>query len=245
MSIRRLAAGLSIGTAAVVIGVLFGPTLGWGQSDSPLPDTVTVSASGSVEIDPDMATVSFGIRTSASTAQAASDELSERTNAVLDALEEAGFTEEEVTVADISLFRDHDRDGNFVGYVGSVAIRVEVDDLDRVGEVIDLGVAAGADSIRGVSFGVKDRTEAIKQALREAMGFATAKANVLATEGGRTLGRALIIEEHGTRAPRSVPAPLAAPPPSGSGAGSGARPFPIRPPKLTATATISVTFQMN
>jgi uncharacterized protein YggE len=90
---------------------------------------------------------------------------------------------------------------------------------------------------------VKDKTEAIKQALREAMAFATAKAEVLAAEGDRTLGRALIIEEQGTKAPRSIPAPLAAPPPSGAAA-SGGVPFPIRPPKLTATATVFVTFGM-
>ncbi|HXH05674.1 MAG TPA: SIMPL domain-containing protein, partial [Vicinamibacterales bacterium] len=54
------------------------------------------------------------------------------------------------------------------GYVARNRIEVRVDQLDRLGDVIDLAVAAGAGGIGGVRFDLRDRAAAEREALRRA-----------------------------------------------------------------------------
>ncbi|MGH2729589.1 MAG: SIMPL domain-containing protein, partial [Actinomycetota bacterium] len=225
--------------------------------ESDRTDTVTVAARKSVDIEPDIGTVTLGIRTEDLSAQGATDELIAKARRILDALEAIGFGEDQVSTEDIRLNRtclrncrekEDSDDAKVVGYEASATVRVETEELERLGEVIDAGVEAGANSIKGVKFDVKDKTEATKEALRQAMVFATDKARVLAETGGRQLGPALIITEGRTEAPEGVnfaPAALDFIGSKGGGGGSDDNPFPIRPPKLSASARVEVTFALN
>jgi uncharacterized protein YggE len=253
---------VTAGLVGALIGALAAPLPAAAQDTEPLINTVTVAAFREVDIEPDLGTITFGVTTHARKADAAIDKLSTRTGRVIDAIKALGFTGKEIDTFNVELQRTcldqcHDPDPKddvipqpVIGYRGSAGVRVETSELKRLGEVIDVGIGAGAKRVRGISFDVSDRSEAVKEALRQAMVFATDKARILAETGGRTLGPAILISEGRTEAPQAIAArPNALPGMVVAGdsiqqPGRPANPFPVEPPTLSASARVQVTFTL-
>jgi uncharacterized protein len=89
-------------------------------------------------------------------------------------------------------------------------IQVRVDEIARVGEIVDGAVEAGAATVSEIRFDVKDRDAAERQALRLAVTDAKARADAMAAGAGVTLGAILRIDEGGQVEPVPRPAPMAA-----------------------------------
>lgn len=246
-----LSLAMSIGTGLVATAVPAGA--------QEAVNTVTVAASKKVDIEADLGRANFGVRTEDRSARTATNELSERVDSVLDALRGAGFTSDELATGSVRLERTCIREckdpnpkdeippRRIMGYVGSAGIGVETTRLDKLGAAVDAAVAGGASSIRNVSYDVEDDDAAVLQALREAMIFARAKAQVIAEEAGRTLGPALIVEEGRTSAPGSFDVAdslQASSFGSAGGAPSESIPFPVEPPTLSASARVTVTWEL-
>ena len=251
--LRRTAAILAMAMATVAVAAA-GPA-----HAQEAVNTVTVGASEKVDIEADIGTATFGVRTKDRSASEATSEMSQQTDAILDALRNEGFTNAELSTDNVRLTRecirkcrDHDpKDGvppeRIMGYVGSAAVIVETNQLNRLGRAVDAAVAAGADSIRGIDYDVEDKDAAVLEALRQAMQQAKAKGEVIAQEAGRTLGPALIVEEGRTQAPGTYSlvdnldsAALGATIPNPS----ASIPFPVEPPTLNASARVTVTWEL-
>jgi uncharacterized protein YggE len=218
-------------------------------------NTVTVSARQTVDIEPDLAIITFGTDSQARTATRALEKLAATTNGVLRAMRDLGLTDAELSTTGVNLYRDclrncHDPNPRddvkvtpVIGYRALSGVRVETNRLGILGRILDAGVEAGATSIRALRFDVEDKDAAVNEALREAMESAVAKATVLAETGGRQLGPAIIITEGFTRAPVAydydVPSGAAS---GGSGALGGV--ISVEPPTLSASARIVVTFEL-
>lgn len=222
------------------------------------PDTITVSATGTVDVKADVGTVIFGISSRARTAADATSKLSRRTRRVLRALKAAALSGDEISSEEVSLQRvclrdcrdPYPNDGKDVkpvlGYAGSAGLRYESSHLKNIGHIIDVGVEAGATSIRRIFFDVKDKSAAVLDALSKAMDLAIAKATTLAEAAGRTLGPASIILEGRTIQPRAYYFSGDAAYASVQSAGvSAPNPFPIKPPTLSASGHIQVTFLLQ
>jgi uncharacterized protein YggE len=82
------------------------------------------------------------------------------------------------------------------GYVARNTIEVRIDDIARTGEILDTAIQAGATSVGGVRFELKDRSGAEREALRLAVADARERANAAAAGVGRAVDRVLRIEEH-------------------------------------------------
>ena len=67
-------------------------------------------------------------------------------------------------------------------------IEIRVDDIARVGEVVDAAVQAGAATVSNIRFDVKERAAAERQALKDAVADARARAEAMAAGAGVTLG---------------------------------------------------------
>ncbi|HET7481589.1 MAG TPA: SIMPL domain-containing protein [Actinomycetota bacterium] len=221
-------------------------------------DTITVAATENIDITADTGHITFGVRSRDVSAAVATGELSRLTDAVLRALRDAGFTDDELATSEVTLERGclrqcHDpnpKDGipnhPVYGYKGSAAITVDTQQLDRLGEAIDAAVAAGAQSIRGISYRVEDKDAAVLEALRQAMRTARAKAEVIAEESGRTLGPTLVVTEGRTTAPSQYSLARGLTADSiGSGGAAASIPFPVEPPTLHASAHVEVTYAMQ
>jgi uncharacterized protein YggE len=95
------------------------------------------------------------------------------------------------------------------GYLARNLIEVRVDDITRVGEVIDVAVTSGVNSVQGVRFDLKNRETLEREALKRATADARARAEAAAAGGGRTIDRVIRIEEPGNRLyPMPAPAPV-------------------------------------
>ncbi|HEV3472645.1 MAG TPA: SIMPL domain-containing protein [Actinomycetota bacterium] len=239
------AIGVLVIVALIATAVLV-PTAGFGQTDTATLDTVTVTAAGTVEGRPDLATITFGIRTRAATAEATMEELAARQNAVIDNIRALGLPPEDVTTGNIGLQEAcrYDRDLERTvcsGFVARTSVRAETSDFDLVGPIIDAGVEGGATSVGGVNFERTEENEAIQEALAEAMDLARTKAEVLATRAGRQLGRAMVIEEGGSRRPVFDTDEVFA---RASGGGTAAA-FVINPADRITRVRIVVTFALN
>jgi uncharacterized protein len=232
--------------AAAAVGALFAPVLSTGQEPD-LREVVSVSASSTVLVEPELARIFFSVHGDGATASEAADRLAENVNSVVDALKGMGFTDDDLSIPSVRVFEERNRDREIIGYTGRATVSVETDELDRIGEVIDVGTDAGASGVNDIEFDLKDNSEAIKEALRRSMRFAMAKADALATEAGRTRGRALVIDEGGSSEPR--PASFAADGALGQligrGGGGGPDPIPIIPPDIKVRARIFVTFALQ
>src|SRR5207245_9465449 len=92
------------------------------------------------------------------------------------------------------------------GYVARNTIEVRIEEMARVGELVDLAVQGGATSTSGVRFDLRDRAAAEREAVRLAVADARARAEAAASGAGRAIGRIVKIEEagdgvHGTPRP--------------------------------------------
>jgi uncharacterized protein YggE len=167
--------------------------------------TLIVSGSGQARVAPDEAHVRLGAVAQAPTARAAQDQVSRTANAVLDAVRKVGIAAEEIQTSGLSLspLYSQIRQGNdnqaprITGYQANNTITVRVSDLAKVGPVIDAGLGAGANTLEGVDFGLRNDEAARAQALADAARTARAKAETLAKTLGVRLGEILEVAEGG------------------------------------------------
>ncbi|WP_396627128.1 SIMPL domain-containing protein [Luteitalea sp.] len=83
------------------------------------------------------------------------------------------------------------------GYLASNVIEVRLDDVARVGEVVDAVIAAGATRVAGVRFTLKDMAGAEQEALKLASAAALARAKAMASGVGRSVDRVVRLDETG------------------------------------------------
>lgn len=247
MSRSSISMAVVLGVVVLTMAAVLAPTAGLTQTDTATIDTVTVTAAGKVEGRPDLASISFGIRARAATAEGAMDELARRQNAVIDNIRALGLPQDDVTTGNIGLSEDchYDRDVDRVvcsGFVARTSVRAETTDFDEVGAIIDAGVEGGATSVNDVDFEKTEENQAIQDALAQAMALATTKAEVLATGANRQLGRVLVIEEGGSRRPVFSTEQAFG---SIAGGGTAARNLVINPADQITRVRIVVTFALN
>ncbi|GAA0528130.1 hypothetical protein SAMN04488066_11342 [Halorubrum aquaticum] len=189
---RRLVAGLGIALLVLLAGCSGAAgTLGDTGSSEPettgtndLERSIEVSAEGEASAEPDRATVLVAVESTADDAGTVRSDLAESDDALRSALYDWGLSEDDVRTEryDIRQTRETRPDVNRSEYVGVHVYAVSVDDVDAVGEVIDVAVDAGADGVQQVRFGLSDERadELRSEALGDAMGNAHAEADTLA-----------------------------------------------------------------
>ena len=119
-------------------------------------------------------------------------------SAVLQKLRGAGLTPDALQTRGYDLQPEFDYNNGrqtVRGYLARNTVEVRVDDLPRVGEIIDMAVTAGATSVGGVRFDLKERDAAEREALRLAVEDARRRAEAAASGAGMKVDRVIRIEE--------------------------------------------------
>jgi uncharacterized protein YggE len=93
------------------------------------------------------------------------------------------------------------------GYVATNVIEVRLDDVARVGDVVDAVVAAGATRVTDVRFTLKDMAGAEQEALKLASSAALGRARAMADGVSRSVDRVVRLDETGS-ASVTPPAPM-------------------------------------
>jgi len=156
------------------------------------PVVISVQGEGKVMAAPDIAQVQFGVQTERfPTAEEAMAELSERMNAVIDAVKNEDVDAKDITTQYLSLNPAYDwKEGERVdrGFEANQNLTVKIRDVSKIGDVLAAATTAGANQAGGVSFTIDDPDELRAQARTEALADAEGKAEKLAGQLGKRLG---------------------------------------------------------
>ena len=170
--------------------------------------TVVVSGEGVVMAVPDRASIGVSVESRAIAQREAQGKTATAMKAVQDRLRALGVPADAVRTTSVNLHIDADYvNGRRIvkGYVASNSIDVRLDAIDRVGEIVDAVVVAGATAVSDVRFDVKNRAVLEREALKLAVQDARARADAMALGAGRTVDRVLRIEEQGVATPGPMP----------------------------------------
>ena len=176
------------------------------------PPQIVVTGEGIVKATPDQAWVQIGAESRSKVSREAQQRNAEVMTAVQQKVSSFGIPKDAIRTVAIDLQPEFDYANGkqtLRGYVARNTLEVRVDDLTKLGDVLDAAVAAGAATIHGLRFDVKARGEIEQAALQAAVKDATAKAQAIATGSGRAIDRILRIEELSGGAPVPVMRQLA------------------------------------
>lgn len=204
----------------------------------PAGPIVLTSGEGVVSLAPDRAWTHVSVESRARSPQEAQRSNAGTIKTVLQKLRDAGFKEDAIQTRGYDLQPEYDfKDGRQIprGYVARNTIEVRVDDLSRIGEVLDVAVAAGATSVGSIRFDLKDRDTAEREALRLAVQDARRRAEAAASAAGMTIERIVRIEEQRLRQAPPMPLMMAE-----RAVGSDAAP-PVQPGEIEVRAAVAMT----
>ena len=168
------------------------------QPTTPSEPVVVTGGEGLVEAVPDRAWIMISAESRASSARDAQRRNTDAMNPVLAKLKSAGVGADAIRTVSYDVQYEWDFvNGKRVGrgYVARNTVEVRVDNVDRVGEYLEIAVASGATSLGCVRFDLNDRAKFEREALRLAVADARAKAEAAAAGAGRSIERIIRIEE--------------------------------------------------
>ncbi len=158
---------------------------------STLERNVQVTASGEATAEPDRATVRVAVTATGEDPQTVRDELSAADESLRTALLDWGLSEDDIRTDryDVRETRESRQNPDRAEYRGIHQYAIEIDDVDAVGEVIDVAVDAGADEVQRIAFGLSEEREreVREEAIANAMSNADDDAAVLADSSGLEL----------------------------------------------------------
>ncbi|WP_096592485.1 SIMPL domain-containing protein [Halorubrum ezzemoulense] len=153
-----------------------------------LERNIEVTATGEATSAPDRATLRVAVTATGSDAAAVRDELAAGEEDLRAALTEWGLSDDAIRTERYDVQESYETrdDPNRTRYQGVHQYAIELDDVDAVGEVIDVAIDAGADEVQRIEFGLSEETEreVREEAIAQAMSNADADAAALADASG-------------------------------------------------------------
>ena len=207
----------------------------------PFPGVSRISASGggkvhvpahSVELDAAVAVV-------AETATEAAAQAAERMARVLEALVQFGVDPSRMSSQGYTVTAEEDWEtGEAKGYSAHNTVRVSLDDPEKVGQLVDTALRAGATEVTDIDFLPEDPRAARDRAIDLAFEQAERDATVLASAAGGHLGRLLELSTSpGGQSPSDVVVVTGAP----AGPYEATTPVPV--PEVSISARVSAEWE--
>ena len=210
------------------------------EGDKSAERYVSVSATGSVAADPDMAHVSTGVIVEADTAKEALARNSTVMAKLIDGLKALGITPKDIQTTSVNVEPRYvqakdGRPATISGYRVVNQVRLTVREVKRLGEILDGAISLGANQVNGIGFDVSNAETLKDEARKQAIANARRRAELYATAAGAQLGSVLIISEDVSGGPRPMPMARAAM--------AGA--VPIEAGTRTLTVEVAVTYALR
>ena len=168
--------------------------------------TLNLSAYGETRVAPDIASITLGVSIQAPTASEAMQANRTRMNATVQALKARGIADRDIQTSNLNLEAQYVYEQNvprrLTGYQASNLVTITVRDLTKLGGVVDAVVAAGANEINGISFGLANPQAAEDAARQAAVKALAAKAGLYAGATGHKVLRLVNLSESGGYAPQ-------------------------------------------
>lgn len=227
---------------ALPILLLAGLVLGACAGAAPQPGqrTIIVTGTGTTRVSPDIAVVSLGVQTQGADIGAAVQQNNRRARAVTDALLNQGVAAEDMRtvnfyVSSQQLFDPMGLPTGETSFTVDNTILFTLRAPDKLGEVLQVALRVGSNSVQSVSFSVADPSVPMDEARQLAVADAQRQAEQLAAAAGASLGEVLSIGEGGNVVPVYYEAPA-----FGKGGGGGG--VPVESGTLEFPAQITLTY---
>lgn len=206
--------------------------------------TLNVNGMGQTYLTPDIAYINIGVNTQGPSASEAVTTNKEQSNAVIEAIKAAGVDAKDIHTTNFSIWSNpqYDDSGQISGttYVVDNTVNVAMRNLDKLGDLLDSAIEAGANSIYSIQFDVADKTEATKEARANAVEDAMLQAQELADAAGLSLGEIQTISFYD-----STPGAYFEGKGGGGGVASANATVPIQPGQLVISVTVNVTYTIK
>jgi len=198
--------------------------------------TIQATGSATLLVNPDQASLDVGVVTTAATAQDSSTQNATQTTAVLEAVKAVlGATGTVQTQSYTVSPRYAPNTSTINGYTTYNTLRLVTTDLSILGRLIDAANGAGANSVGGLSFGLRDPDPSVQLALTAATKQAIAHATAIAAGLGGKVGAVVSAQESGSYAPIVAT--------SGNGALAASTPVQTGTVNVYANVTLVVQLQ--
>src|SRR5882757_5984223 len=212
------------------------------QITSPL-SSIRVTGDAIVTAKQDRAWIDVGVLTQEKQSQNAATQNAKQLESILGALHKLLGADADIKTINYALNPDYQYrpiggKSSVSSYTALHVVRVTVDDLDKVGPVIDTATQAGANHVESVRYTVRDQQVLHSQAVREAALKARATADALAAALNLKITRMVSVEEGGDG------------PPPGADAGdlrdpAGPAPAPVQSSSFVVTANVTLTLEVS
>jgi uncharacterized protein len=206
---------------------------------------IEVSGDGSVSAAPDFARLTLGVTTTGKDARAAMAANAKSANALVALIKSAGVAPADIQTSGVSISPMFSNQPPaqvsppaITGYNVSDNVTVIVRNLSSLGALLDNAVAAGANTIYGISYGENDPSALLDKARPLAVSDARRKAEIYAAAGGARIGRLMELTEEGGARPVAFAARTYA-------QGAAAAPTPIEAGEDKLTVTVRARFELT
>jgi hypothetical protein len=196
---------------------------------------------------PDVANINIGVETVAASVQQAVNDNKAKMTKLLDALQSLGIADKDIQTSNYGVYTERQAvpvpdgkgDQGPVSYHVTNQVNVIVRDVNKLGDVLDKVVAAGANNIYGVNFSVADTSKLEDDARAKAIANAKDRAASLAKLTGVTLSDVMNVSEvlSGSGPVYGVM--------ESAKMGLGGGGTPIQPGELEVNMSVQVTFAIK
>ena len=212
------------------------PTLTIGATNR----TLSVSATATVSVEPDLAIVHIGFQTQPESAKQAYSDGAQTSNAILDAVKQAGIPAADIRSESQYLQPDYTPKSHKFILNQQWTVRTPP---ARAAEILDVAISAGANNSGQIEWTVKDEHALATQALEKAARQSREDAATLAHGMQVTLGP-LVYVSNQLSSP-VFPRPMMFSRLATAGVAANAPPLAVEPNKVTREATVYAVFTIE
>jgi len=214
---------------------------------APVRYTITVSAEGEAIAAPDIATVTIGVKTpeKMKVSQVVAEN-TEAMNKIIKAIKDQGVEEKDIKTVTYRLYPVYDyteRAGRRLkGYTLTQEVQVKIRNLEKIGQIIEVATASGANQVGDVSFTIDDQDALKTQARNKAIEKAKNKAKEISNASGVRLGKIVNVTE--SAVPTTYPVYKYMEETAGRG-GAGVETPQIEAGEMEINVTVSLTYEVK
>jgi uncharacterized protein len=235
---------VAIALTAATSWAIAQPYPGSPAAPRPRPATIQVSGEAQVSETPDRVYIDIGVSTQARRSEDAASHNASRLATVITAVKRAAGAGAQLTTTEYSVSPDYNypRGGGaatVAGYTVSNVVQVRLDDLRKIGAVIDAATQAGSNNVQNIRFALRDEQVPRNQALRQAVLNASQDAGALADALGLKVVRVLAVDEGSPAAEPVYPRPRLF-----AQMQAAAVPTPVETGTLDVSATVTLTVEV-
>lgn len=244
-------------SAVLVVGVLvfFVGEMVYQNRSLDLQNTyqITVSGEGKVYAKPDVALVSLGVTSQASTVADVTKTGTDEMNAVIAAVKDLKIDEKDIQTTNYNLTPVYEDTVNQImpmypvrtgtkltGYKLEQDVQVKIRDFTKIGDVLSKSTAAGANQIGDLQFTIDNPEQFREQARAQAIAQAKTNAQNLAKESGIGLGKIINVYEGYNYSPMMSDSAK-----MGGGVAESAPVPTIQPGQQEIDVSINITYQVR